>query len=116
MTAPPRPLGERERFVAFAFAAADMLLEADEQGTVIFATGAVRVRLGRTPESLIGQPVEELVAPGDQPALRAALAMVASRGRLEPTTIRLADAKATPFVISGLYLDLRAMRRMSASA
>ena len=106
MTAPPRPLGERERFVAFAFAAADMLLEADEQGTVIFATGAVRVRLGRTPESLIGQPVEEVVAPGDQPALRAALAMVASRGRLEPTTIRLADAKATPFVISGLYLDL----------
>lgn len=61
------------------------------------------MRLGRTPESLIGQPVEEVVAPGDQPALRATLA---SRGRLEPTTIRLADAKATPFVISGLYLDL----------
>ena len=64
------------------------------------------MRLGRTPESLIGQPVEEVVAPGDQPTLRAVVAMVASRGRLEPTTTRLAEAKATPFVISGLYLDL----------
>ena len=106
LPAAPRPLGERERFVAFAFAAADMLIEADEQGLVLFATGAVRVRLGRSPESLIGQPVEDVVALSDQPALRAALAMVPSRGRLEPTTIRLADAKATPFVVSGLYLDL----------
>jgi len=101
-----RPLGDRERFVAFAFAAADMLIEADDQGMVLFATGAVRVRLGRSPDSLIGQPVEEIVALADQAALRAALAMVPSRGRLEPTTIRLADAKATPFVVSGLYLDL----------
>jgi EAL domain-containing protein (putative c-di-GMP-specific phosphodiesterase class I) len=100
------PLGERERFVAFAFAAAEMLIEADACGTVLFATGAVRVRLGRPPDALIGLPVEEVVALADQPALRAALEMIASRGRLEPTTIRLADGKSTPFVISGLYLDL----------
>ena len=72
----PRPLGERERFVAFAFAAADMLLEADVEGTVLFATGAVRARLGRAPESMIGRPLEEVVALADQPALCAALAMM----------------------------------------
>ena len=108
-TAPPpenRPLGERERFVAFAFAAADMLLEADAQGLVRFATGAVRVRLGRPPEALIGRPVEEVVALADQPALRAALGMIPTRGRLEPTMIRLADPLSTPFVVSALYLSL----------
>lgn len=101
-----RPLGERERFVGFAFAAADMLIEADGEGTVLFATGATRMRLGRAPETLIGRPAEELVALADQPALRAALALLPGRGRLEPTTIRLGDAAATPFVIAGLYLDL----------
>lgn len=101
-----RPLGERERFVAFAFAAADMLIEADCDGRVLFATGAFRARLGEAPEALIGQATEGLVALDDQPAFRAALAMLPARGRLEPTTIRLADAKATPFVVSGLHLDL----------
>lgn len=101
-----RPLGERERFVAFAFAAADMLIEADLSGRVLFATGAFRARLGVPPEALLGRAAEEVVALADQPAFRAALAMLPARGRLEPTTIRLSDQKATPFVVSGLYLDL----------
>ncbi len=103
---PLRPLGERERFVAFAFAAADMLIEADLSGRILFATGAFRARLGLAPEALIGRATEDLVALEDQPALRAALAMLPARGRLEPTTIRLSDQKATPFVVSGLHLDL----------
>ncbi len=101
-----RPLGERERFVAFAFAAADMLVEADCEGRILFATGAFRARLGRPPEAVIGEQAAELLALEDQGAFRAAMAMLPSRGRLEPTTIRLGDGKATPFVVSGLYLDL----------
>jgi hypothetical protein len=40
----------RDRFVAFAFAAADLLLEAAADGQVIFATGAFPARLGRPAE------------------------------------------------------------------
>ena len=101
-----RPLGERERFVAFAFAAADMLVEADLSGRILFATGAFRARLGVAPEALLGHSAEEMVALADQPAFRAALAMLPARGRMEPTTIRLSDPKATEFVASGLHLDL----------
>jgi hypothetical protein len=38
---------DRDRYVAFAFAAADMLLELDQVGCVVSANGAVRVRLRR---------------------------------------------------------------------
>jgi EAL domain-containing protein (putative c-di-GMP-specific phosphodiesterase class I) len=101
-----RPLGERERFVAFAFAAADLLVEADLSGRIIFATGAFRARLNRRPEELIGHPVAGLVAPADRAALAAALAVLPLRGRLEPATLHLADAVQTPFVVSGLHLAL----------
>ncbi len=101
-----RPLGERERFVAFAFAAADLLVEADLGGRIIFATGAFRARLNRKPEELIGHPVSSVVAPADRAALANALAMLPLRGRLEPAMLHLADAAATPFVVSGLHLAL----------
>jgi len=45
-----RALGHRERFVAFAFAAADTLIEIGGDGTVSFATGATRARFGAAPE------------------------------------------------------------------
>ena len=99
-------LGAMERYVAFAFAAAEMLVEADDQGRVIFATGAFRARLGLPPEAVLGTPAADLVALKDRAAFNTALAMLPVRGRLEPTAITLNDDNATPFVVSGLYLDM----------
>lgn len=100
----PRPLGDRERFVAFAFAAADLLVEVGADGRISFAAGAFRARLGRPPESLLGRCPTELLAVEDRRAFSAALAMLPSRGRLAPTAFRLANAARTPFSVSGLHM------------
>ncbi len=100
----PRSLGDRERFVAFAFAAADLLVEVGSDGRVGFAAGAFRARLGQSPESVIGTDPIRLIAPGDRAAFATALALLPGRGRLAPTAFRLADAQHTPFSVSGLYM------------
>ena len=101
-----RPLGERERFVAFAFASADMLLECSEDGLIFFATGAFRARFGRSPEQLTGTSLLDLLAPEEREGLAAELSMMPLRGRLEPQMVRLADQKGSMIVVSGLHLAL----------
>jgi EAL domain-containing protein (putative c-di-GMP-specific phosphodiesterase class I) len=99
-----RPLGERERFVAFAFAAADLLLEVGLDGRIRFAAGAARARLGCTPEELVGAAAVDLIAGPDRAAFALAMALLPSRGRLAPTRFRLADAAHSAVAISGLCL------------
>ncbi|MFM7609004.1 MAG: PAS domain-containing protein, partial [Alphaproteobacteria bacterium] len=53
----------KDRFVVFAFASAELLVETDLRGRISFAEGAFRARFGRAPQSFIGQPVISLVAP-----------------------------------------------------
>lgn len=110
-TTPPRPamprsLGDRERFVAFAFAAAELLVETDLDGRITFATGAFRARLGVAPETLEGTLVTTLLAQEDADRFATELAVLPSRGRLLPATLHLADRGATPMVASGLHLAL----------
>ncbi|MCX8132392.1 MAG: EAL domain-containing protein [Roseococcus sp.] len=102
----PRPLSDRERFLGFAFAAADMLAEADAAGRIGFATGAFRLHLGRSAEAFLGLPVAELIAPEDRGAFELARAALPVRGRMPPTVLRLADARRTPFMVSALHLAL----------
>lgn len=101
-----RPLGDRERFVAFAFAAADMLLECDLRGVILFATGAFRARFGRTPEELTGTSMLDLLAQEERGGLAGELAIMPARGRLEPQMLRLADRQGSMAVVSGLHLAL----------
>ncbi|WP_431285170.1 EAL domain-containing protein [Humitalea sp. 24SJ18S-53] len=93
-------LGGRERFVAFAFAAAECLLETDSRGVIGFAVGAFRSRFGREADSLIGQPIAALAAAEDRALLEAAISTLASRGRLAPCLIRLGGHA----VLSGLAM------------
>ena len=44
--------GERDRFVAFAFAAADLLLEVDDAGKITFAAGALKALTQRDASAL----------------------------------------------------------------
>ncbi|MFN6954805.1 MAG: EAL domain-containing protein [Acetobacteraceae bacterium] len=93
-----------DRFVAFAFAAADLLVEVDQAGRIAFAAGAFRTRLGAEPERFIGRLVEDLASGEDRAHLAAAVPLLAGRGRLQPTIIRLSDAERTPFVLSGFAI------------
>lgn len=101
-----RQLGERERFVAFAFAGADLLVETDLNGRIGFTAGAFRLRLGAAPENFIGQDVAGLIACPDRECFAASLSLMPERGRMTPTVLRLANPEQTPFVISGLHLAL----------
>ena len=92
------------RFVAFAFAASEMMLEADRSGAITYAAGAFRTRLGKDPESFLGRNVSDLIAPSDQDVLRTALSALEARGRLLPCLVRLANHARSPVVLAGLRL------------
>lgn len=64
---------ERDRFVGFAFAHADMLVELDRSGTVLWANGALRSMLGVEAEDLVDEPFAQLVEPNDAVLVGAAL-------------------------------------------
>ncbi|MBI1775989.1 MAG: EAL domain-containing protein [Proteobacteria bacterium] len=83
---------ERDRFVAFAFAAADLLLEVGADGLVIFAAGAARRLTGRAAEALVGTPIEGLLIPPDFRLVAALLLKLEGGQRLAPTRVKMAQA------------------------
>lgn len=99
-----RRADNNERFVAFAFAAADIVVEIDAGETVTFAAGAFHSKFGRPPDAFIGRAVRDLVAPADHEALDAALFLLTERGRLLPIIVRMSDPDRTRLSLSGLVL------------
>ncbi|MFO0996377.1 MAG: EAL domain-containing protein [Alphaproteobacteria bacterium] len=81
---------ERDRFVGFAFAAADLLVEIDDKGTVKFASGAAQHIGGTTCEALIGQPLSQLLGEADRRLIDHLLAKLAKKARLQPIPVLLA--------------------------
>ncbi len=90
---------ERDRFVAFAFSAADLMLEVAAEGQVIFASGAARLLTGQDPEALIGKPFAGLVDEVDRHFILNLLANLTVGSRIEPVTIRLLGADGGPGAI-----------------
>jgi len=93
-----------DRFVGFAFAAADMLVETDLNGRISFATGAFRSRLGVSADSMHGRPIASLFVPGDAQSLDLAMATGRLRGRIAPVVLRLADPSASPTAVAALLM------------
>jgi EAL domain-containing protein (putative c-di-GMP-specific phosphodiesterase class I) len=85
-----------DRFVAFSFAAAELLVETDLDGRIGFAAGAFRSRLGRDAACFEGCHLSSLFSPADHETLEMALAMVGYTGRIMPMVLHLADAGRTP--------------------
>jgi EAL domain-containing protein (putative c-di-GMP-specific phosphodiesterase class I)/PAS domain-containing protein len=97
---------ERDRFVALAFCAADLLLEIDAAGRITFAAGATQSLVGRPPEGLAGTPFLDLVAPVDRPLMDEFLQGMTPGSRLDPVPIRLAggDGTTPPMSLTGYHL------------
>lgn len=97
---------ERDRFVAFAFAAADMLIEAEGDGAIRFAAGAASALTGHAPEKLPGMALADLVAAHDRPILRRALSSLGDGGRIEAIRLRFRGAAGpdTPVDMTGYRL------------
>ncbi|MEO1016148.1 MAG: EAL domain-containing protein [Pseudomonadota bacterium] len=78
----------RDRFVAFAFAAADLLVETDIEGRVLFAVGASTRLLGKPAENLVGLQLEDLICPADRGLTRAMLRRSSTKTRVGPLKLR----------------------------
>lgn len=80
---------ERERFVAFAFAAAEIFFEIDSSGKILFEGGAVE-KLGpnRDGASLVGQKIHDIIDIDDREVFNALQLHLEYKGRLGPIPIR----------------------------
>ncbi len=95
---------ERDRFVAFAFAAADLLLEVDENGKITFAAGALKALTQRDAGALSGRAFTELLADSDRALVKVLLASLKDGGRLSPILVQLANPVALNVMLGGCRL------------
>ena len=99
-----RRVTDRERFLTFALAAAEILLEVSPDGRILFAAGALQSRLGAPAEAWVGRPVRDILARADRQGFDLAFAGLQARDRLPPICFHLADARRTPMSCAGLRL------------
>lgn len=79
---------ERERFVAFAFAAAEIFLEVDADGLILYEGGAVE-RIGTKKNTpLVGQNINDILDPDDHQIFMALSQHLKHKGRIGPIPLR----------------------------
>ncbi len=98
---------ERDRFVALAFSAADVLIELDADLRIVFAAGAMSLLGTSRPEQLVGQPIEELIDPRDRSYCVRLLRQADGGERIAAKIVGLAmpDGSVVPAAISGHRLS-----------
>lgn len=78
---------DRDRFIAFAFASAHLLLETDNGGRITFAAGARCGLTERATEDLTGQTLFDLVPEEEHTYFRLLMTRLMERGKLDPTHV-----------------------------
>ncbi len=99
---------ERDRFVAFSFAAADILLELDDAGVVSFVSGASS-RLngaGSGATAVLNHPFLSHVAETDHAFVTTLLGRIQVGGKMTPVTVRFngPDGEPLPAMLGGCRL------------
>lgn len=94
---------ERDRFVAFAFAAADLLLEVDSHYRIQYAAGATQALLGIDSVELIGTGALDLIAVQDRERFRLAITTIPTGSRMTPLRIHLCDIDDA-VVVTGFHM------------
>lgn len=113
----------RNRFVAFAFAAADAFIELDRGETMTFVDGAIPWLLGCSTKEMTGKRLWDFIETDDHMLLKASLNSPSGRGRFGPITVKFqhANGRIVRAVLNGLnlpdnqdcaYLSLSAPRIM----
>ncbi len=80
---------QRDRFLAFAFAASDLLLEIGDDGLIRYALGATNQLIGGAPADLIDKGWLELFAEADRPVLVSKIGKLASGKRCGPVLVTM---------------------------
>lgn len=82
---------DRDRFIAFSFAAADVVFEVDTWGKIQFAGGATNWLLHQPEDELIGQSILSKVDADQRSLLKAVMNQCRILGRANATVIRFGD-------------------------
>lgn len=80
---------QRDRFLAFAFAASDLLLEVGDDSLIRYAVGATNQLLGGPPKAVIGQGWLDLFAEEDRPLLVAKIGALTPGKRCGPILVSI---------------------------
>ena len=91
---------ERDRFIAFAFASADVLFEIDSEGVIRYVTGAAEAHLGLRSEGLMGGSFFEMFSAADQRRIRARLAKISPSRRMSRTIVSLQRPQGDPLRVA----------------
>ena len=96
MTAPMDINRSRDLYVAFAFAAADLLLEVEADGTICFAVGAAMSLTARPARTLTGMQLDALFKPADIPRVQRALQRIDRGERLRHLLLHTLTEDGSP--------------------
>jgi EAL domain-containing protein (putative c-di-GMP-specific phosphodiesterase class I)/GGDEF domain-containing protein len=88
------------RLLAFAFCAADALVETKPNGEVVYSSGAMHHIFGRSQESLKGELFDSLPAKEDRAVLGALLGQVAKGDRFQDVPIKVSRPDLGDIVVS----------------
>lgn len=100
---------QRDRFVAFAFAGAEVLVELDSSQIVTYCAGATEPLFGYAPEQIIGHPFASLVSRRDQVMLAELMSRLTKAGRMDRMMLQLqSDLRpAFPGILSAIIFPER---------
>lgn len=82
------------RYLGFAFANSDLLLEVGRDGVIRFIAGAVQALTGRPDDELLDRPLADILAPADGRLVLRMLASLGENERLEPRLIQICHPTA----------------------
>ena len=102
-----RASGSRDRFLGFAFVAADLLIETSRDGMIRFTAGA-RCRLAEHDvQQLVGRNIFDIVAPTDQKYMGVLLERVLEKRRITPARVLFQTYDNSRFsaLLGGCCLD-----------
>jgi EAL domain-containing protein (putative c-di-GMP-specific phosphodiesterase class I) len=80
---------QRDRFIAFAFAGADLLIEMDESDVVTYSAGAGEALYGISDSDLLGKPLADFILVRDRKKFTENLLKLRNSGRLDQTPVTL---------------------------
>ncbi|WP_207479657.1 EAL domain-containing protein [Arenibaculum pallidiluteum] len=107
-------MSERARFLAFAFANADVLIEADVEGRITFAAGALEALLCAGQSDLLGRHLHDLVGPQDRGLVRRLVRNLTPNARLRPRELQLPSPDGgVPVTLAGFRLAGSVLRNLT---
>ncbi len=98
---------QRDSFIAFSLAAADLLVETDAERKVVKLFGAVKALLGVDSSAVLGRPLDDFLPAADAALVRHLFRTAARAGRIDPTPVTLAPPGHMPVkaMIGMTWLD-----------